>query len=388
MRSKFNVFVAGGGGIGRAVALLLSDDHELNCNIYIGDITLSNAEKAVQWVQKGIDNGTQFFPIEMPKEGSSESMNEAFRECDIILDCLPGSQAPRMARFAKQFGMHYANLTEYVAETEAIVSIANDADTGFILQTGLAPGFINILGHHLFQKFCKQYEVEKIDNLSMRVGALTKHTKSPHFYGFTWSPIGVATEYIKKSIAIRNGQKVLLPALSERENLLIDGVKYEADLTSGGAADLPDALLGKVTNLDYKTIRFPGHYDWAVGLIENIESENNKIATLEKEMLNNIPTVEDDIIIIYASATGRDKSGVLRSLESSFKIPPMKVGGQMLRGIQSTTAGPLAQSCKMLLTGDLKGVVFQSELNTNDFMNGSIVRRIYFGEKKRKVELV
>jgi hypothetical protein len=37
---------------------------------------------------------------------------------DIILDCLPGSQAPRIAEFAKDYELHYANLTEYVAETE------------------------------------------------------------------------------------------------------------------------------------------------------------------------------------------------------------------------------------------------------------------------------
>jgi tryptophan synthase alpha subunit len=58
---------------------------------------------------------------------------------DIILDCLPGSQAPRIAEFAKDYELHYANLTEYVAETEKIKTLAKDATTGFILQTGLAP---------------------------------------------------------------------------------------------------------------------------------------------------------------------------------------------------------------------------------------------------------
>jgi saccharopine dehydrogenase-like NADP-dependent oxidoreductase len=60
-----------------------------------------------------------------------------------ILDCLPGSQAPRIAEFAKDYELHYANLTEYVAETEKIKTLAKDATTGFILQTGLAPGYID-----------------------------------------------------------------------------------------------------------------------------------------------------------------------------------------------------------------------------------------------------
>jgi hypothetical protein len=39
------------------------------------------------------------------------------RQGDIILDCLPGSQRQE-SEFAKDYELHYANLTEYVAETE------------------------------------------------------------------------------------------------------------------------------------------------------------------------------------------------------------------------------------------------------------------------------
>ena len=89
----------------------------------------------------------------MSAEGINEQMKAAFERCDILLDCSPGGQAPRMARFAKDFKMHYANLTEYVAETDEIIELAEDAETGFILQTGLAPGFINVLAMSLYQKF-------------------------------------------------------------------------------------------------------------------------------------------------------------------------------------------------------------------------------------------
>jgi saccharopine dehydrogenase-like NADP-dependent oxidoreductase len=49
--------------------------------------------------------------------------------------------------------LHYANLTEYVAETEKIKTLAKDATTGFILQTGLAPGYIDLLANGLFNNF-------------------------------------------------------------------------------------------------------------------------------------------------------------------------------------------------------------------------------------------
>ncbi|MDI1305570.1 MAG: saccharopine dehydrogenase, partial [bacterium] len=89
---------------------------------------------------------------------------------------------------------------------------------------------------------------------------MIKHAVAPHYYGFTWSPVGVATEYLEDTIVIRNSIKTTLPSLSERKTVIIDGITYEEDLTSGGAADLPDALSGKVGSLDYKTLRYPGHY--------------------------------------------------------------------------------------------------------------------------------
>ena len=179
-------------------------------------------------------------------------MISIFSKGDALLDCLPGKLAPKMAGFAKDYKLNYANLTEYVAETNQIMELAENADTGFVLQTGLAPGYIDVLANYMFQEFCKQYHVEKVDILEFKVGALTKNAVAPHFYGFTWSPIGVATEYIKDCIVIRDYKKATIPALSERATIIIDGISYEEDLTSGGAADLPDALSGKVRKLDYK----------------------------------------------------------------------------------------------------------------------------------------
>jgi hypothetical protein len=72
------------------------------------------------------------------------------RQGDIILDCLPGSQAPRIAELLKI--MHYANLTEYVAETEKIKTLAKDATTGFICKPALH-SYIDLLANGLFNNF-------------------------------------------------------------------------------------------------------------------------------------------------------------------------------------------------------------------------------------------
>jgi hypothetical protein len=95
-----------------------------------------------------------------------------------------------------------------------------------------------------FQQFCTDFKVDSVTNLELKVGALAKHAVAPHYYGFTWSPVGVATEYLKDTIVLRL-RKTTVPSLSERATIIIDGRTYEEDLTSGGAADLPDALSGR-----------------------------------------------------------------------------------------------------------------------------------------------
>ena len=49
--------------------------------------------------------------------------------------------------------------------------------------------------------------------------------------------------------------------LDGRENIVLDGVAYEAFNTSGGVATMCETYRGRIDELNYKTIRYPGHLD-------------------------------------------------------------------------------------------------------------------------------
>lgn len=374
---KANIFIAGAGGIGQAAGLILAESPVMDVSLYFGDIAAEALQSAEKFIREGTTKSVQVFLVHMPSEGSHENLDEALAECDIILDCLPGSQAPKMAAFAKKHNCHYANLTEYVQETKEVKEIAQDANTAFVLQTGLAPGFINVLACRLYHEFREEYQNEIADSMTMKVGAISKNAPSPHYYAFTWSPIGVATEYLKDAEIVRNFKKMLVPALSGRETIIIDGDAYEDNFTSGGAANLPDAFIGKIKNLDYKTIRYPGHYQWVQNTLSTIQNVDNKIKSLENIMLENIPSVEDDVVVVYASVQGKDQNGRLRRKEKSYKIFPSIVGHKKLRAIQTTTAAPLCEITYMLLSHSWKGVILQSDVPCLDFLNGPFVSQIY-----------
>ncbi|MCY7344610.1 MAG: saccharopine dehydrogenase NADP-binding domain-containing protein [Pyrinomonadaceae bacterium] len=371
------IFIAGSGGIGEAVALLLREWAEFETHIILGDVSEKNLFKAQEFVARNSSKTSKVETVLMAHEGTNAAMNAAFEGGDVLLDCSPGGQAPRMARYAKDFKMHYANLTEYVAETDEIMQLAKDAETGFVLQTGLAPGFINVLAMSLYNKFVAQFENETVEKIGMKVGALSAHAHQPHFYGFTWSPIGVATEYVKPSRVIRDFQIAEMPALSDREIIVIGGRTYEADLTSGGAADLPDFFTAKSKRLDYKTLRHVGHYAWVDGVIRQFPNDENLPKILLDKFLKEIPALEDDFVLVHASVEGFDKQGTRRMVEKAYFVEPLEINGHFLRAIQTTTAIPLIESAMMLLSGDYKGVILQSQIEPEKFLHGNFVSKIY-----------
>lgn len=377
MNSSHKIIIAGAGGVGRALGLILAEISPEPPRLFIGNRTPAKAEAVAKWITEGVSRDVPVEAFRLPETGMNDRMIRVLKEADLLLDCLPGSEAPRMADLARQYGLHYANLTEHVAATKTITELAGAADTGFLLQTGLAPGYINVLAHGLFQQFCERYNVKQVRSIAMRVGALTRHASGPHYYAFTWSPAGVATEYLKQAICVRQGVRTALPPLSDRETLIINGRTLEADLTSGGAADLPDALAGRVEHLDYKTLRYPGHYDWVTGQLESILPGEDPVATLQRQLEIHIPHAEEDVVYLYAAVEGKDNHSVLRRIEDARVIEPQTVGRYRLRAIQTTTAAPIAQAAELLLAGNHKGVVLQSMLDPRTFLNGRFVQPFF-----------
>jgi len=381
MDARHKIVVAGAGGMGRAVGLILREMGDFEVDLAIGDADLESAREAATWIAGGSAKPGAVEPFFLPASGSSRELESVLDAGDVLLDCLPGAQAPRMARFARERGLHYANLTEYVRETDEVVEIARGASTGFVVQTGIAPGFVNVLGHGLFRAFCRDHGIDRVDSIEMRVGALTPHAPARHFYGFTWSSIGVATEYVKPATVVRNFETTTRPSLSERRRLLIGGATYEEALTSGGAADLPRALAGKVRDLDYKTLRHPGHYDWVESVLAECPPGADAAEFLHRRMLAEVAHVDgDDFVIVYAAVQGPDARGVLHRREAAYRVEPMQIGARRLKAIQTTTASALAESARLLLGPDgPRGVCFQSQIELDAFMSGPFVGAVYRG---------
>lgn len=366
------IIIAGSGGIGRACGLILLEHFGRDIDLVMADVDAMQCEHAVSWINAGLTAPHSIQTTVL----SADRLDNWNPEGQILLDCTPGKYAPALARVALRNQLHYANLTEHVPSTRLIYELAKDAETGFALQTGLAPGFINLLALKSAEEFTQFHPEYTLDRIRMRVGSLSQYASSPSFYAFVWSPMGVSTEYLNESEIINNYQKEIKPSLTGRETIVINGTVYEADFTSGGAADLPDYYNGQIRELNYKTLRYPGHFDYIIKIKNELGDDLSKGSLLDR-MMQDIPSQDQDRVLIYCSVSGTNRDKKRFEKIYSREIHPVRLGSITLTAIQRTTASALAQTAALLLSNRYKGILTQSKYPVDEFLNGEIVLRHY-----------
>ena len=100
---------------------------------------------------------------------------------------------------------------------------------------------------------------EECRSLRLRVGALPQNPTGLMGYAFNWSPEGVVNEYLNDCEVIEGGVRKMVSSMEWHETLYVEGVMLEAFTTSGGLGTICETFHGKVANVDYKTMRYPGH---------------------------------------------------------------------------------------------------------------------------------
>jgi saccharopine dehydrogenase-like NADP-dependent oxidoreductase len=280
---------------------------------------------------------------------------------DAIVSALPFHLNKSAAALCAAEGRSYFDFTEDTDTTAFIQSIAR-ADTGasFVPQCGLAPGAINIFGADLVERF------DTVRALEMRVGALPASTTNQMAYYLSWSSAGLINEYLQPCDALHRGQPIKTLPLDGVEQIVLDGVTYEAFNTSGGVATMCETYAGRIQDLTYKTMRYPGHRDHMRFVIEDL-GLGERPALLTEIFDRAVPLTTQDVVLLYANATGA-MEGKLHQ-RSVFK----KVRGGDVEGytaIQATTAAGMAAVIELWAAGRLKrGFVRQEEIRLADFLS-------------------
>lgn len=352
-----DILVLGAGKIGALVSGLLSESGD-----YRVQLADSNPGVAANVVGAHANKNIVAFDLDA---GDKAALTAHVRKHKpgTVVSGLPYYCNVAVAEVARAEGLHYFDLTEDVAVTDAVRKLADGAQQVFAPQCGLAPGFISIAANELIQHF------DSLRSVKLRVGALPQHPNNVLKYSLTWSTDGVINEYGNLCQSIVDGKEVDVLPLEGLEQIEIDGTLYEAFNTSGGLGSLGETYGGKVRSMNYKTIRYPGHCE-QIRLLMNGLKLNHDRPTFKRILENAVPQTLQDVVVIYAAVTGM-QDGELREENYVNKVYPQMVAGRLWSAIQITTAAGICSVLDIVLSAPdtYKGFVAQEQFRLSDVLN-------------------
>lgn len=302
------------------------------------------------------------FPVAALDVAQPHALEGALGEVEALVSCLPFHLNVAVAAAAHRAGVHYFDLTEDVPTTQAIIEMSASASAVMAPQCGLAPGFIGIVGASLARSF------EELRSIRLRVGALPQHPTGKLGYAFIWSPEGVVNEYLNDCEVIRDGRRQMVPSMAELETIVIDGRRLEAFTTSGGLGTMCETYEGRVSRLDYKTMRYPGHRDLMRFFFDELHMRDERQRAGEI-LVNAKPPVNADVVFMHASVEGI-KAGHLFRDEFVRAYKPQLIAGEHWRAISWTTASSVSSVIELVAERALpcEGFIKQEEIPLEAFL--------------------
>ena len=188
----------------------------------------------------------------------SAALRRLLQGVDSCLNALPYYFNLEVATLAVSAGVHYADLggnTAIVFQQLQLDEIARAHNVCAIPDCGLAPGMVNVLAAAGIA------QLDVTDTVKIRVGGLPQNPLPPLKYQIVYSLHGVLDYYTTPSWVVRDGEPHQVDALTEIERVdFPDPVgELEAFHTAGGLSTMPWTYQRKIRNMEYKTLRYPGH---------------------------------------------------------------------------------------------------------------------------------
>ncbi|MFL6284894.1 MAG: saccharopine dehydrogenase C-terminal domain-containing protein [Pyrinomonadaceae bacterium] len=327
---------------------------------------------------------------------------ELMRGHDAAISCVTYFHNLSLARAAIEARTNFCDLggNNTVVDAElALDAEARAAGVNIIPDCGLAPGMVSVLAAHGAARF------SRLDELHIRVGGLPQQPRPPLDYQIVFSVEGLINEYVERARVIREGRIIEVESMTEVEALDFPEPfgRMEAFQTSGGTSTLPETFTGRVRELDYKTIRYPGHCERFrllidLGLCDSGAVEVDSMPVSPRRLLGellyrHLPADEPDVVLIRLEFVGQldDGEGVA-GCESNEHARVSRLRYDIidrfderagLSAMQRTTAFPASVVAQMMARGltTQKGAVPQERcIPPEAFVRELAARDIRIGE--------
>jgi len=335
--------------MGRAAAYDLAQ-FDPSAHIVVADINAEAADRAARTA------GPNVRPLVLDVNAEGALAN-TLAGMDVVISAVSYSVNERLTRAAIDAGVHMCDMggnNDVVDRQLAMDGQAQTAGVTIVPNCGLAPGLINVLAMDGVRAF------DTVESVKLRVGGLPLHPRPPLQYQIAFSVEGLINEYVEPAEVIRGGRRVTVPSMADLESVSFPEpfAALEAFNTSGGLSILPRLLEGTVAELDYKTIRYPGHCEKMRTLLDLGFASHEPIMIgtsvrtsreLFTELLRRkLDTGGPDVILARSSVTGT-KGGARACLVSELVDYYDEATG--MSAMMRTTAYPTSIIAQQLAHG-------------------------------------
>jgi lysine 6-dehydrogenase len=321
-------------------------------SITVADFDLSKAEA----VRDGV--GSSKITARRADASNYDEMAALFRGHDSVISCVNYWYNVELSKAAIETGANFCDLggNNYIVDDQlALDQQARAAGINIIPDCGLAPGMVSVLAMHGAARF------DEVEEIHIRVGGLPQDPRPPLDYQLVFSVEGLINEYIEVARVIRDGRIETVDSMTELESLSFEGFPpLEAFQTSGGTSTLPDTFLGRIRELDYKTIRYAGHCDKFKAMIDlglcsgnviSVDGAEVKPRRVFGELLQkHLPADGPDYVLVRLDFAGRS-NGESKSLR--YDIVDKLDESTGLSAMMRTTAFPASIIAQMMAAGDV-----------------------------------
>ena len=344
---KIGIIGSGQMGRGAAFDLVRQDSVE---EIILADIDLNCAESLAK--EMGPKAKAQ-----KTDARNRQQLEAFFSKVDSVISAVSYTVNVLHTEVAIKTGTHMCDLGggwTIVQKQIELNDKAKDAGITVIPDCGLAPGMVSVLARHGIEY------LDRVDSVKLRVGGLQQEPRPPLNYSLIFSVEGLINEYVEPCVTLRDGKITIVEPLIgfEEINFPEPFGKLEAFNTSGGTSTLPHTYQGKVNEMDYKTIRYPGHGHkvWCLmklGLMGNDEVDIDGQKVRPRRVLENLlekylPPAGKDVTLIRVMVEGW-KGSEARNIE--YEVIDYFDETNNLTSMMRTTSYPAAVAAMMMVDG-------------------------------------
>ena len=345
MKDSKHILVLGSGIVGRAAAWDLARRGH--------DVTVAD-EDADAADAVAAEFGIAALQLDVRDWTSTEDL---MRDHDAVVAAVPYVFGFDLAKCAVAAGSHYFDFggnPTVVKKQLQLDGLARGHDVAIVPDCGLAPGLANVLAAGLIE----EAEAQEVDSVQIRVGCLPQHPRGALQYQLAFYPGGLINEYAEPCEIVSNGKKMTVEPLTRLESLEWKGWNtLEAFATAGGTSTMCHDYEGIVRDLEYKTIRYPGHGQaframLEIGLFEDDKrtvggTEMAPRALLEDLLAEHLPQDELDLVLLRVEAEAERVSTTLEMVD--------RHDGRF-SALARTTAFPATALCDLVVRREVKFV--------------------------------